>query len=83
MKAEVAEAMLIILFNPFSGLRLEKLEVQNLCKGKDNLFGISIDRCGKSIGIVADVTQVEGLRVVQKDHYNTSFTGLSHCIISN
>ncbi|XP_014519496.1 uncharacterized protein LOC106776531 [Vigna radiata var. radiata] len=59
----------------YNGLRLEKLEVQNLCKGKDNLFGISIDRCGKSIGIVADVTQVEGLRVVQKDHYNTSFTG--------
>jgi len=48
-----------------------------LCTGKDKLLGISIDRCGKRIGIVADVTEVEGLRVAQeKDRYNTSFRGL-------
>ncbi|XP_027915359.1 uncharacterized protein LOC114174718 isoform X2 [Vigna unguiculata] len=60
----------------YNSLRLERLEVQNLCTGKDKLLGISIDRCGKRIGIVADVTEVEGLRVAQeKDRYNTSFRG--------
>ncbi|KAK7366999.1 hypothetical protein VNO80_09004 [Phaseolus coccineus] len=60
----------------YDTLRLERLEVQNFCRVRVNLFGISIDYCGKSIGIVADVTQVEGLRVAQEEHqYNTSFTG--------
>jgi len=70
--------MLIIHFNPFSALRLERLEVQNFCRVRVKLFGISIDYCGKSIGIVADATEVEGLGVAQEQHRynNTSFTGL-------
>jgi len=69
--------MLIIHFNPFSALRLERLEVQNFRRVRVKLFGISIDYCGKSIGIVADDTEVEGLRVAQEEHqFKTSITGL-------
>jgi len=46
-----------------------------------NLFGISTDYWGKSVGIVPDVTQVEGLHVGQEENqYDTSFTGLYECM---
>ncbi|KAG5059089.1 hypothetical protein AAZX31_01G011700 [Glycine max] len=51
-------------------LRLERVELQNLCR-------ITIHNCGKTIRIVPDVTdQVEGLHVAQEEgQQNNSFVG--------